>query len=527
MMVLGLCVALSLAGEGRTHPALRTVAAAAAVPMCFTFFFAFSRGGWLALAVALVLYFCFTTTRLASCFSLAAIAVPVGLVLWRLRGLETLSTETADDALRALQGGELLRWALAALLCAAAAQLVVALAQGAVRWPSWTTVAAGAAVLAIIGVVAVGGSARFLEPRGGVSWVKDRVQDLLTDSAAGTMYPSSGPGRLISLNTGRPELWREASRQSRYDRVSGTGAGTFPFTHYRFRENGGIVKHAHSQWYNVLSELGVFGLGLYVGAMALLVAAAIGNPFSRRRDPLHPLLVAMQAGVIAFFVHLSWDWDWDMAAVGTLIFIFIAACVSYRTTRAADERRARRCAAAADAPEDPGAPAGEAPGPEMERGEEGADDAPAPEQAARRPRRVGWAPRVVASAALVLLAVSWLPPYLSHRAENAAFAASSDGDVVAALGHARWAASLDPLAAGPLLTEAALLQQLGRNREALAQLQAAARLQPQNFKVWYELGVLEHETFSRDQAARAALTRALALNPLDAASRYELDLLGR
>ena len=72
-----------------------------------------------------------------------------------------------------------------------------------------------------------------------------------------------------------------------------------------------------------------------------------------------------------------------------------------------------------------------------------------------------------------------------------------------------------------------MLQQLGRNREALARLQDAARLQPQNYEVWYALGVLLHGALGRDKAARAALTRALALNPLDAASRYELELLAR
>ena len=311
MMVLGLCVALSLAGDRRMHPALRTAVAAAAVPMCFTFFFAFSRGGWIALLVALALYFAFTTTRLASLFSLAAIVVPVALVLWRLRGLDTLFTETVDDALRTLQGGELWRWSIAALLVAAGAQLVLALAQRAVRWPRWSTVAAGVVVLVVIGVLAVGGSARFLEPRGGVSWVEDRVRALLTDSAAGTTYPSSGPGRLVSLNTGRPELWREALRQSRFDRVSGTGAGTFPFTHYRFRENGGVVKHAHSQWYNVLSELGVVGLGAVRGgdgaarggggrqsvlAAARPTAPAAGGDAGRRHRLRRPSLLGLGLG---------------------------------------------------------------------------------------------------------------------------------------------------------------------------------------------------------------------------------------
>ena len=570
MMVLGLCVALAIAGDRRSGAALRTVAAAAAVPMCFTFFFTFSRGGWIALALALVLYFAFTTTRLASFVTLAAVVTPVALALWRLRGLDTLFADTTDDALRAAQGGVLLRWAIAALLVAAGVQLVVALLHRAVRWPRWSTIAAGAAVLAIVAVVVLGGSGRYVQTHGGVPWVKDRMHALVTDSESGG---GNGAGRLTTMSTnGRIPLWREAMRQSRYDRIVGTGAGTFPFTHYRFRTTGGVVKHAHSQWFNVLSELGVVGLVLFIAAMVLFVAAAVGNPFSRRGDPLHPLLVALQAGVIAFFVHASVDWDWDMAAIGTLVFVFVAVCVSYRATRAADLRRAERAlvdeapagapveeapvdergqdapagvlaetaeqaaraqvvadAPPADAPhgmddaaadDRPGSPADGA------RPEGPADESPADRQP-RRTRRSRWPIRVAASTALVLLAVSWLPPYLALRAENSALAAASDGNVSAALDHTRRAATLDPLAVSPLFTEATLLQQLGRNREALARLQAAAKLQPQNYEVWYELGVLLHGSLGRDQAARAAFTRALALNPDDSASRYELELLAR
>ena len=299
-----------------------------------------------------------------------------------------------------------------------------------------------------------------------------------------------------------------------------------------------MVKHAHSQWFNALSELGVVGLVLLAVAMVLFVVAAVGNPFSRRRDPLHPLLVALQAGVIAFIVHMSWDWDWDMAAIGTIVFVFIAVCVSYRTTSAADARRAAR-RRAEDEPDD--GPVGETaaanpgetavPDEETTPAAESTTVEPAATQEERRhahrSRRVRWPVRVVASTALVLLAVSWLPPYLALRAENAALAASGGGDVPAALEHARRAATLDPLAVSPLLTEASLLQQLGRHREALARLQEAARLQPQNYEVWYALGVLLHGALGRDKAARAALTRALALNPADAPSRYELELLDR
>jgi len=42
--------------------------------------------------------------------------------------------------------------------------------------------------------------------------------------------------------------------------------------------------------------------------------------------------------------------------------------------------------------------------------------------------------------------------------------------------------------------------------------------------VFYHQGVLLLSAFSRKQAAIAALRRALALNPLDGASRFELEL---
>ncbi len=138
MMVMGLVVALSVAGDRQTSAALRAAAAAAAVPMVFAFFFTFSRGGWLALGVAVVLYFA-VHDHAPREFRLSASpsSLPVALVLWRLRGLETLFSATADDALRTSQGGVLLRWALAAVLVAAGVQLAAALLQRGVPWPRW------------------------------------------------------------------------------------------------------------------------------------------------------------------------------------------------------------------------------------------------------------------------------------------------------------------------------------------------------------------------------------------------------
>ena len=336
MMVMGVIVALALAGDRAAHPLWRVLAAAAGVPLSFTFFFTLSRGGWVALAVALVVYFALSTTRLASFVSLVAVGGPVAAALWGVRDLDTLFTATTDDALRTAQGHALLRWVLVALAVsvARAARGGACATRRAVAAP--VRLAAGAAIVVVLVVGMAAGSWTFLQPRGGTAWVEDRVQTFI----AGDDQTSSDEGttRLISLNTGRPPLWNEALRQSRVTRMLGTGAGTFVFTHERFRDSGGVVKHAHSQWFNVLSELGVVGLVLFAAAIALFLAAAIRNPFRDRGDPMRPLVVALQAGMVAFVVHMSWDWDWDMAAIGVVFFLFAATCSTYLSTRAAVAR---------------------------------------------------------------------------------------------------------------------------------------------------------------------------------------------
>jgi tetratricopeptide (TPR) repeat protein len=131
--------------------------------------------------------------------------------------------------------------------------------------------------------------------------------------------------------------------------------------------------------------------------------------------------------------------------------------------------------------------------------------------------------RAAATVALVLMALSWGFPYLSLRASNAALAQSAGGHAAASLGDARRAGRLDPLAVDPLLTQALVLQQLGRNEEALAVLKKAERLQPANYDVYSAQGKLLLNVFGRKDAAIAALKHALALNPLDAASAAELS----
>jgi hypothetical protein len=489
LIAMGLPIALAAAGSGSVRTAWRVLAAAAGVPLCLAFFFAFSRGGWLALAVMLVVFFSLSPKRLSSFASLVAIAAPSAAVVWLIRSRETLFASTTDAVQRSQDGHALLRWTLVALAMTATAQLLIAIAQRRVRWPrSWYLLMGGAVLVALI-VAASIGSYRVVESRGGADWVHERARSFFADTGAG-----NSAERLTSVNTGRVPLWREALRQSEHLRWGGAGAGTFPLTHYRFRTDQSIARHAHSQWLNVLSEVGIVGLALFTTGVALTLAAAIRNPFAGRKDPARPLVAALQAGLVAFVVHISWDWDWDMAAAGTVFFLFAGTCASYLAGSTAGP-----CAVGAA------------------QVDEAAN--PAPGHGGRcLPLRAG------AALALVLLAASWTFPYLSEREKDAALTASADQRLQDALEHTRAAARLNVLAVDPLINEAKLLQQLGRNREALEVLSTASLLQPDNHAVHHQLGLLYLNAFGQKEQAAAALERALSLNPMDRDIRFELML---
>jgi tetratricopeptide (TPR) repeat protein len=215
---------------------------------------------------------------------------------------------------------------------------------------------------------------------------------------------------------------------------------------------------------------------------------------------------------------MTWDWDWDMAAAGSAFFLIAAAAVSYITRRGTP--LAPLGLAEGDEPEPESAATVLAVDPSVERGEAG--EAPAHP---RRPRAAGVAAKILASGLLVLLAASWLPPYLGDRAQNRAVEQAAKGDAAAAAESARSATRWNPLAVDPLITLALVEQQLGRNREALDTLHAAAELQPQNYDVHYQLGLLLERAFGRKKEAAAAFRRALELNPRHESSAYELETL--
>jgi O-antigen ligase len=447
--------------------------------------------------VALVVYFALTNERLQGALTLALTATPVAAALYHARHLGTLFNATTSDAQRSAQGHAFGRWALAAICLAIVAQTVAALVTRAVPLAGRRRRVVGALTLAVAVVVVSAAGLAFAARYGGVGGLVDRAFGQFTSSSSSATLAANGAGRLLALgDDGRIAIAREGLASFPHHPLAGTGAGTFRFTNYLYRPNASfLVKHAHNQWINVLSELGLVGLVLFVLAIGGLLVAAL-RPLGRAaRGADRGLLAAMQAAIVAFVAHMTIDWDWDMAAAALAFLLLAGVAAAYLRGRRAD-------LAAAGSPD--------------------ASDAPAA-RAAPRALRLGTASRVLASGVLVIVALSFLSPYLSQSALARAIVLASGNRTAAAAVQAHRAHRFDPLAVDPLFTLALIEQQEGQASAAVATLEQAVRLQPQNYLTYYELGDMQLNVLGRRTAAAASLRHALALNPNDDNSSADLS----
>lgn len=114
--------------------------------------------------------------------------------------------------------------------------------------------------------------------------------------------------------------------------------------------------------------------------------------------------------------------------------------------------------------------------------------------------------------AAIAVALSLLTPWFAERATDSARTAIAGNRPLQAYRDARDARSLDPLALDPVLVQAAALEQLGDVEGARARYAEAVRLQPLNWRPWFELGRFE-EDLGDPSSALPPLERAVQLDP--------------
>ena len=206
---------------------------------------------------------------------------------------------TSDGASRAVRGHD--GWIFALVVIAIGIAVAVSgVAIGRVRLaPAHRRGIERAAAVAAV-VLALAGLAVTLA-RAGTIWHE------FTNPVATQV--SNSKGRLGALGSGnRWSWWQEAWTGFTEHPLGGTGAGTFQFTDLRLRDSSDVTaREPHNTPLQFLSETGIVGFLLYVGAAAAALLAAW-----RRRGGAG---TALGLVVATFLLHTAVNYDWSFLGV--------------------------------------------------------------------------------------------------------------------------------------------------------------------------------------------------------------------
>jgi hypothetical protein len=131
----------------------------------------------------------------------------------------------------------------------------------------------------------------------------------------------SGAGRFATLQSDRYAYWRVAFHAFKDEPLRGVGAGSWSVYWLKYRPILGASQDAHSLPLQTLAELGVVGL-----ALLAVFLAGIGLAARDAYRAAPTLAAGPLAGFVVYAAHAPLDWDWQMPAV-TLVALLLAGAL--------------------------------------------------------------------------------------------------------------------------------------------------------------------------------------------------------
>jgi hypothetical protein len=451
-----------------------------------------SRGGFIALIVALGATVMLSPDRLTT-LAWAAAGTAVGAVDLII-GLSAHPLTGDGIALgrRELAGGLLLVVLLAtATLSVLLIPLLDRLAPGLTRrarTATWRGLGAAAVALVVAAIGAASLSHRGLTGQISHVWNGFNNADSIATSSATRLLSDSSANRV--------DWWGQALSAFAHRPFNGYGAGSFPVINMLLRHDTVAVQDAHSVPLQWLAETGLVGFGLVLAAWLLLLrqglitvrragtdavdSAALDTDAARRRLAAAALL----APALAYSIHALFDWDWDIPGVTLPVLIMLGVLAGSRVHPIPRRPSVVVVPPAVGLRREPGATL----------------------------RLTGLA---LITAIVSLFAVSAVLPGVAATKADLALAEAASG-TAAGLAQARheagYASALDPLSGAGPLASANIAVAEDADRLARADVIEAIARQPSDEPAWATLAQIDLR-LNRDREAIRAAQHALALDP--------------
>ena len=480
VVVLAVPIALRMVTDVTRSNRGRLAALAALYLLFIVTALTYSRGGLLAMFVAIGVATYFGSGRLRglAAFGLTVLAALPAILCAFL--LPAISGNAVPLGLRIHDGKILLAVMVGSLGMLLAVAWALLRLEPRVRWSRERTRrltrglrwAAGAFLL-----VAVIGMAQ--SQRGLTGTISNQVSSF----TKAHKDPLSDPSHLVSTNSGNRWVWWQEAMGAWSDRpLGGHGAGSFPVTHLQYRKNELPVRQPHNVPVQFMAETGIVGTGLWIGAMVLLLLAGANRvrsfPAGRERD----MGAAILGAGIAWTLHTIYDWDWDIPGA-TLPALILLGVLAARPPR--DRGHGHGLAAAFEVPT----------------------------LARVRPAQLSAAALLLCAFSMSALLPSWSHGKSIDALAKAGHKGATKAELEEAAAEADLAARLNPLAVDPLFAAQTIAERRGRPLEARRYLLEAVDRQPQNRIAWFRLALLAAETRNPAGFVRAS-QKALELDPM-------------
>lgn len=469
---------LLIATRREVNPVLRGLALGGAELLAGMALMGQSRGWLFSLPVILVLFVIVVPGRARG--AVAIMVVAAGAVLWLGPVLDIRDGIRAGDAPEPLLG-EAADALLLATWITTLVGLAVAFADRRVRLSERRSRRISAAFVAAVAAVAISvATVAVLDAGDPIGRVTSAWEQFKAGGDA-----SGGDDRLSgAVGTNRYDFWRVAWSQFERDPLTGAGIDNFQQDYLERGTSPERPRHTHSLELKVISQTGLVGAVLLVGAFAAALFAALRAGW-RREGLAGATAGAATMTFLYWFVHGSVDWFWEFPALGAAAFAMLGLAASLAPARQAD---------------------------------------PAQDTVARR---LATRPLAVGAVLIVALvgAAGLVPPWLAQRHVDRALDVWPTRADEAFDGLDR-AASLNPLSSQPAVTAAAIALQLDRPYTADASYRSALARNPRSAFATLEAGALASQ-LGRPRDARRLLERAGALNPRDEITQAALRRHGR
>ena len=336
MMAIGMPLLLAVAADAK-RLSVRALATAFVPIMALVAFYTFSRGGAVAVVVALAAFVFLYPRRLAALPSLLLGTLGGALLIVAATQRNALKDGLANTA-AAAQADEMI--AMVLVVCAGVALLSAAVGlatrHGLVAVPRPSRSATAAVFAVSIAVVVVAALAAGLP---GV--VSDRWTEF--KQPVGPEGGNTAERFESASGNGRYQYWQTAVDAFEAEPLTGIGPGTYEYYWAREGPIAGSVRDAHSLFLETAAELGAIGLLILTVFFAWVIGLGARRAFSATPEA-RPWFAAATAACFAFVVAASSDWVWEVAAIPVVFMLLAGAILAARDDDSRRMGRARRAA---------------------------------------------------------------------------------------------------------------------------------------------------------------------------------------